>query len=368
MPLARKILGLPAWQGLLLSALIAAGQPGCSPSTASQPQASQHVKSASALGASSASQPDEQLRERIDRVIAFTRRRHLSPQVHNAWQVVHGLLAFGRQLSLNDNGKLVGALDYLLQGGELKGWKMLPGEKGLEALLEPGTKSGQGHEDQWLGYLSQCGLAAEETIVVQGQTFYISDLVTQAQWDVREGVEATWTLMALGTFLPLDARWQAKDGSQWSLERIIESEAGQELAGSACGGSHRLYAMAVTLNRYLEEGGELKGGWLAADKKIQEAVEAARRFQQPSGAFSTNYFQRAGTSADVGLRINTTGHALEFLAVALPQERLEEPWVAKAVAYLCGLLEQTQDLPLECGGLYHAAHGLALYRERIYVP
>jgi hypothetical protein len=29
------------------------------------------------------------------------------------------------------------------------------------------------------------------------------------------------------------------------------------------------------------------------------------------------------------------------------------------------LLEQTADLDVECGGLYHAAHGLALYRRRI---
>jgi hypothetical protein len=31
-------------------------------------------------------------------------------------------------------------------------------------------------------------------------------------------------------------------------------------------------------------------------------------------------------------------------------------------------MEQTADLDVECGGLYHAAHGLALYRSRICPP
>ena len=52
----------------------------------------------------------------------------------------------------------------------------------------------------------------------------------------------------------------------------------------------------------------------------------------------------------------------------MPQERLADPWVARATAYLCKLFRQTQDIALECGALYHAAHGLVLYRERVYGP
>jgi hypothetical protein len=29
---------------------------------------------------------------------------------------------------------------------------------------------------------------------------------------------------------------------------------------------------------------------------------------------------------------------------------------------------KTKDIPLECGALYHAAHGLVLYRARIFEP
>ena len=35
---------------------------------------------------------------------------------------------------------------------------------------------------------------------------------------------------------------------------------------------------------------------------------------------------------------------------------------------MCDLFRKTEKLPLECGALYHAAHGLVLYRERVFGP
>ena len=60
-----------------------------------------------------------------------------------------------------------------------------------------------------------------------------------------------------------------------------------------------------------------------------------------------------------------TGHIVEVLSVALDDERLTEPWVTRAADRLVTLLEQTSDVDVECGALYHAAHGLLLYRDRI---
>lgn len=347
-----------ALMALPLLVLLGCTQPAREESAASNNDRATAAASPAALTA------DPDLRQRLDRVIENTRRRRLSPQVNNAWHIVHGILAYGRELEIHDNDQLVPALDWLLGGGKLKGWNLVPGEKGLEGVLEPGTKSGQGHEDQWLGYLSQAGLGLDDPLLVQGETFKVADLVTQAQWDIHEGQEATWTLMALGTLLPLDAKWNAKDGSEWTLERIIAMESAQELNSSACGGSHRLYGITATLKRYRESGDPLTGGWLAAAEKVAQAVAAARQFQQPDGGFSTKFFDRSATSADIGLRINTTGHVLEFLMLALDDKQFQEPWVHRAAHYLLDMLEATEDAPLECGGLYHAAHALKLYRQR----
>jgi hypothetical protein len=316
---------------------------------------------------------DDELRDRIDRAVEFAySSRHLDSKDQAAWQVVHGALAFGRPFQIYHDGKLVGAIDYLFAGGQLRGWNLRPGDHGLEAVLEAGSNTGQGHEDQWLGYLSQCGLSADEKLVVGDKTFTVRDLVTQAQWDIYDGMEATWTLMAFSTYLPLDAEWTAKDGTKWNIPRIVGMESKQNLDDSACGGTHRMYALAVALNRYLESGGKVSEDpndpWFQAKKKIDDAVATVRSYQQPDGSFSTNYFARPGTSPDISLRISTTGHALEFLTVALPDEELQKPWVTRAVVHLLDSLERTQKFDLECGALYHAAHALELYRTRRFGP
>ena len=68
------------------------------------------------------------------------------------------------------------------------------------------------------------------------------------------------------------------------------------------------------------------GGWLAARDKIEDAIKKAREYQQPDGSLSTNYFLRPGTSPDLALRINTTGHTIEFLSMALDKEFLMAAW------------------------------------------
>jgi len=239
---------------------------------------------------------------------------------------------------------------------------------GLDVIVAAGSRIGQGHEDQWLGYLSQVGLSPEERIVVEGDSYTIHDLVTQAQWDIYEGMDASWALMAFGTYLPIDAKWLAKDGSEWTIERIVHTLSMMKLADSPCGGTHCLYALTVARNRYVADGGtfvnDRNGPWREADERIKRAISKAKAFQQPDGSLSTNYFARPASSADTGIRITTTGHTLEFLVTALADDDLNEPWVTSAILHLVDCLERAPARDVECSALYHAAHALTLYRAR----
>ena len=316
---------------------------------------------------------NEKLQQRIDGVLDHTLyERHLNSKDQAAWQIVHGMLSFGRAFQIEHEGKQVPALDWVLGGGSMTGWLMRPGDHGLQSIVEAGTKTGQGHPDQWLGYLSQCGLKPEDPIIWEGKNYHVNDLMTQAQWNIYDGMEATWTLMALSTYLPYDSKWTAKDGSEWTIERIVKMEAEQDINGSACGGTHRLFGLTVALNRYREQTGkksaDLTGGWELADKSIRNAADKARQFQQPDGCLSTGFFQRSGNSAEVATRLHSCGHTLEFLTIALSDDELTQPWVTKAADRLCRILEQTKDMDLECGALYHATHGLVLYRQRRFGP
>jgi hypothetical protein len=270
-------------------------------------------------------------------------------------------------LQLSIAGKDMPALDYLLGGGRLTGWVLSPGAKGVETLVEPGSKTGQGHEDQWLGYLSLTGLDPETPLKVGDTTYKVRDLLTQAQWDIYPNMEATWTLMALASYCPLDVKWTNKQGEEWTIERVVAMEANQNIEASACGGTHRLVGLTVALNRHLKEGGQATGGWQAAQGAIRKFIHQAKARQQADGSFSSNYFREpAQNSADIGERIGTTGHTLEFLALAMDDKEIREPWVERSALALCDMLDQTKDQPLECGGLYHAVRGLQLYRQRLF--
>ena len=321
-----------------------------------------------------------QLCRRIDAVLAQARDgRRLDAAVNGAWQAVHGILAFGRDLPLAHDGAVSSALDYLLDGGRIAGWVLRPGTPGVVAVVEEGSTLGQGHPDQWLGYLSQCGVATAgdglvgglpltTKLVVGSREFSLADLFAQARHDIRPGQEASWTLMALAAYLPPDATWESGDGRRWTTEDVVRMEAESDIFGAACGGAHRLYGLAAAVTAYRTvhpEGPPPGSGWEQAEAVLEDCVDRARRFQQPDGSFSVHLFERPATSPDVFATLSATGHVFEVLALLLDDESLAEPWVTRAAERLVTLLERTSDVDAECGGLYHAVHGLALYRRRI---
>jgi hypothetical protein len=322
---------------------------------------------------------DDSLRQHLDEVLDWTyENRHLNLRDHAAWQILHGVLAYQRSflIETEPGGKRVSALDHLLAGGAMKGWTLTPGQvfdeqtgrRGLHAELEPGSKTGQGHVDQWLAILAQCAYPSTQPIVLKGRTFTIRDMADQAQWEVPRNVqrEYSWTLIGLSAYLPSTAKWAAQDGREWSIEQLVDSEADQELETSACGGTHRLSSLAMAWRRHVTQGGRVEGVWAKAEQKIAAGIADAQRYQNPDGSFSSNYFERGGKATDLAQDIAASGHIFEFLSGAIPDGRLREPWLRSAAAYLCGVLDKTKEVPLECGGLYHAVHGLIVYRQRVF--
>lgn len=327
---------------------------------------------------------DEALRERIDRVLDYTlAHRRLNTKDHAAWQILHGCLAYGGNFPVEHEGKLVPVVGYLRQGGSMNGWTIqrgnrlqssdpqMPEQFGMRAVVEPGTRAGQGHYDQWLAILSQCDVKPSDTFIVGPDTFTMTNLLQQVQLDTSRNVhnEFSWTLIGLTAYFPTDHSWTDSSGKTWTIADLVQIEVDQGLATGACGGTHRLIGLSMALNRHQRQGRNVEGAWAAAEQLIQqEGIDKARRYQNPSGAFSANYFMRPGSSPDLAENLGTTGHTLEFLSIALKDDQLREPWVKKAANYLCDVFEKTEELSLECGALYHAAHGLVLYRERVYGP
>jgi hypothetical protein len=366
-------LRLPA---VLLVVLLGAG--GCD-RNASTADSAAAANSQNAAAASDTVPGDRELRQAIDDVLDYTfEKRRLDIKDQAAWQIIHGALAFKRAFLVHADGKDVSAVDYVLKGGQMPGWNLARGDLldektqryGVRALYEPGTKTGQGHYDQWMGYLSDAGLKLDEPIVVEGKPHTIEDYIVQIERDVPRvsNREYTWTLMALTAFRPTDYEWTASDGQKWSIEKLLEIELEYDIDESPCGGTHRMYALAIARNRHLAAGGKLEGIWQRVDEKVRQEVERAKAAQNVDGSLSAHYFQRPGTAPDITEWMASSGHTFEFLAEALDKQQLEEPWMKRAAAKLCAQFKKTQPIDVECAKLFHAAHGLVLYREKVYGP
>lgn len=305
------------------------------------------------------------------------RNRILRADRNAAWQVIHGAVAFGSDLPLQVDGQVVPALEYLFAGGELPGWDLRAGDVipatkrvGIRTSVEEGSFTGQGHVDQFLGYLSQVEIPLTTPLQVNGKEFLLEDLARQAQRDICQNPyrEYSWTLIAMCNYFPNDSQWQGTDGNMWSLESFVSFEAEQDLGNSACGGMHRLMGLAHAVRCREKTGGRMEGGWLKAKQVVQASIDKAKRFQNSDGSFSTRYTVRPGNSADLSTCLSATGHTLEFLAYALNSDELSEPWVENGVVKLCQMLELVKDDDLECGGIYHALAGLKLYARKRFPP
>ncbi len=302
------------------------------------------------------------------------RGRSLSTETQGAWQIFHGLLAYGSDFVVQTRDGTQGALDYLLDGGMINGFEANPGDsygdpprRGMRVEMDPSTKVGQGHRDQWLAIVSQCGLPLETEVRVDERTFQLRDWLWQAEYDLPRNLELefSWTLIPLTIYHDTDYRWIARDGMEYSVEDLVDSELRQSLPASVCGGTHRLIGLAMSLKKRRAEGRSVTGVWKQAEELINESIDLARRNQNPDGSFSVAYLHRPGWTRDLGETLGTTGHVLEFLAFAASDQTLSEPWVERSVRRLCQVLEQCEGTDLECGVLYHALHGLSEYRQRI---
>lgn len=317
---------------------------------------------------------DEELLRQIDDALEFTFNRRLDTKVNAAWQIIHGCVPYREEFLIRHEGQDVRAIEFLFNGGTVEGWEFEPGivldpatgRRGLRAITQPGSNRAQGHEDQWLGYLSGCQLPLDTKINVGEQTYTLADYLAQIEHDVPRNLlqEYSWTLMALATYRDYNYTWTASDGKEWSVAKLVEIELDHDVNSSACGGSHRMVGLTMALNKCKAQGGELEGVWKRLDERVTALIEKVQEYQNADGSLSSNYFNRPGKSVDLADAMGSAGHVLEFLMVALDDEQVREPWVTRAVLTQCKMFRSTKKVDLECGGLYHSASALRLYRER----
>jgi len=310
--------------------------------------------------------PADPLVERVHKAITISKRRYLSADKHTPWQIAHGVVGLRQDLMLKKNGKKVPALEWIASGPSFQGdpWFKLTRHGGkAHPFTEP--YAFEGHPNQFLALFTLAKLPTTFEIKVGRKTITVADMVNNAKMEVNNREEITWTLWALAYYLDPDSEWVNQHGEPWSIERLVRIQMSKPVTRAACGGLHGLFAIASARNAHLQSGESLRGTWLEAHMHVKKYVQLARAMQNRDGSFSSNHFKGRGHSTDVDRRLNTTGHALEFLMVALPQDELNQAWVRRAVDLIARDLINHSRKSLEPGGMYHAIDSLMIYLERV---
>lgn len=351
---------------LLLLALL----PGCAPDET--PTKGANVERLGAPRPVSASEPAPDttggLRQRVEAALVHVRQRDLLT-TNSFWTVFHGILGVGPDATLFDaeSRQRVNALDHISRGGQVRGLQFIPTAHGLDVQMGPAFV-GQGHQDQFIAEMAQWGMPLERRFLVHGKEYTFADFVRHAQMrtSVTGKQELSWAILIVAQYQGTDAKWTNAAGEKLTLEDVVRYELNQPIEDAACGGTHRLFGLTWALHVHRTRGGTNTPLWEEVAKKNAKYREIARRQQNPDGSFSTRYLAGPGNSRELDLRVNTTGHVLEWLALALDEKELRQGWVQEAANALSLMILDSASRPIDSGSLYHATHGLHLYHARLW--
>jgi hypothetical protein len=310
------------------------------------------------------------LRTKVRSVLKGYYRKQLNSRDNDPWEVMHGMLAYGVHSKIRQGGARgnpVTSVGWLCYNKPCKNLNLLYVNPKGEVRAKYGVGL-QGHLGQLLAMLAQCRVSEDYPIHVGKREFTIADLIESEKKTCYPKSELTFKLIALQYYLDLNDTWENDQGLEWSIPRLIKEELAQPIRGAACGGTHRLSSLSLTVNARVRRGEPLDGEYARAADFVERYHNYAFKLQNRDGSLSTNWFRGRGDDPDINRRIKTTGHILEWLCYSLSDEELREPKTVAAVTYLANLMYSKYDNEWEVGPMCHATHALLVYDERVFQP
>jgi hypothetical protein len=310
------------------------------------------------------------LRSRVRSVLKGYYRRQLNSRDNDPWEVMHGMLAYGVHSRIRQGGPRgtpVTSVGWLCYNKPCKNMTLMYVNPKGELRAKYGVGL-QGHLGQLLAMLAQCRVSDEYPIRIGKREFTIANLIEAEKKTCYPKSELTFKLLAFQYYLDLNDTWLNDQGLEWDFPRVIREELAQPIRGAACGGTHRLSSLSLTVKARQRRGEPLDGEYKRAYDFVQKYHRYAFSLQNRDGSLSTEWFRGRGDDSDINRRIKTTGHILEWLCYSLSDEELRQPKTIAAVSYLANLMYKEYDNEWEVGPMSHATHALLLYDERVFQP
>jgi hypothetical protein len=311
------------------------------------------------------------LRDQVRQALDLYEKRPVNARDHTPWETFHWVLAYDVNAELythGPGGETANAIGWLCYNRPCRGQQLLEIKHGRPmGIYGVGL---EGHTGQLMAILGQSRVMIDYPMLIKGRQFTIADLVENCklQCESGEDIELTFLLIGLSHYLHPNAVWKNRQGETWSISRLVREELAKPIKGAACGGTHRLMGLSYAVRKRQQHELPVNGEFRRAQIYVNDYINYALRLQNPDGSLSTEWFTGRGARDDIDRRLQTTGHILEWLVFSVPEERLVDPQIVKAVDYVSRILLENRDHEWKIGHLGHGLRSISLFDRRLFKP
>ncbi|NQU24408.1 MAG: hypothetical protein HQ567_24260, partial [Candidatus Nealsonbacteria bacterium] len=227
---------------------------------------------------------------------------------------------------------------------------------------------------QLLATLALARVQTDYPMRVGEQQRTVADLVEHEKLSCRAGDDLSMKLIGLSHYVD-ESTWKNHLGEEWSIDRIIRAEIERPILTAADGGTARLLGLGYAVARRVRRGQPVDGQYLRAEKFVGDYQAYALQVQNADGSWGPRFMAAKGGSKDAVSQLRSTGHVLQWLAITLPDDRLDDPQLARAMSYVTGLLGSSRYRygvksysTREIDAAMRALHALAVYDQRFFRP
>ena len=202
----------------------------------------------------------------------------------------------------------------------------------------------------------------------------VADLVQREKETCREGEDLSFKLIGISRYTPSGETWKSESGQTWSIERLLNEVLKQPAQIDNVAGTNRLMALSYAVDRRMRREEPINGPYAKAAKYIADFQDYALSMINSDGTWHPRFFLSKGTGSQDQGRLQSTGHILRWLAFSLPEERLQDPRVIKAIYQVQRSLGGNarnglaSSSPRAIDSRLTAVHALVLYNNRFFKP
>jgi hypothetical protein len=315
------------------------------------------------------------LRDKTRRTMATFQQMPFNSRQNTPDEVINCCLALGCDAEITlltaDGEKRANGIMCLCWNYPCAGYRPLTMIDGhVSARLGYGVQS---QPSQFLAALALARVPASYPMRVGDSMRSVADLVESEKLSCRSGTDLSLKLIGLAYYIDT-ASWKNDLDQEWSLEKIIKEELAQPTLAPGGAGLDCLLGLSYALSRHEKHNLPVDGQFARAKSYLSKFQNYAFGIQNSDGGWGY-YLSGKGVNRDDEAGLRSSGYVLEWLALSMPEDRLDDPGMAAGMTYLINALNSQHylnNLPVlstrEIGGAMRALHALAIYDERLFKP